>query len=80
METKQTTLGRIKAYPMISCLEGPCRMAELCKELVQRILPELDIDYVEYPELQKAINHQKLLIAKKLEYAVEKRRRIENGA
>lgn len=28
---------------------------ELCKELLQRILPELDIDHVEYPELQKAI-------------------------
>lgn len=29
---------------------------ELCKELLQRILPELDIDHVEYPELQKTIN------------------------
>lgn len=29
--------------------------AELCKELLQRILPDLDIDHVEYPELQKAI-------------------------
>ena len=29
--------------------------AELCKELLQRILPELDIDHVEYPELQKTI-------------------------
>ncbi len=28
---------------------------ELCKELLQRILPDLDIDHVEYPELQKAI-------------------------
>lgn len=29
--------------------------AELCKELLQRILPDLDIDHVEYPELQKTI-------------------------
>lgn len=29
--------------------------AELCKELLQRILPDLDIDHVEYPELQKMI-------------------------
>lgn len=29
--------------------------AELCKELLQRILPELDIARVEYPELQKTI-------------------------
>ena len=27
----------------------------LCKELLQRILPDLDIDHIEYPELQKAI-------------------------
>lgn len=29
--------------------------AELCKELLQIILPELDIDHVEYPEAQKSI-------------------------
>ncbi|MCM1251697.1 MAG: Rpn family recombination-promoting nuclease/putative transposase [Clostridium sp.] len=29
--------------------------AELCKELLQRILPDLEIDHVEYPEAQKAI-------------------------
>ena len=28
---------------------------ELCKELLQRILPDLDIDHIEYPELQKSI-------------------------
>ncbi len=27
----------------------------LCKELLQRILPDLKIDHIEYPELQKAI-------------------------
>lgn len=31
------------------------RNPELCKELLQRILPELEIDHVEYPELQKGI-------------------------
>ncbi len=29
---------------------------ELCKELLQRILPDLEIERVEYPELQKSIN------------------------
>lgn len=28
---------------------------ELCKELLQRILPELEIDHIEYPEAQKGI-------------------------
>lgn len=28
---------------------------KLCKELLQRILPELEIDHIEYPETQKAI-------------------------
>ena len=29
---------------------------ELCKELLQRILPDFKIDRIEYPELQKSIN------------------------
>ena len=29
--------------------------SELCKELLQRILPDLEIDHIEYPELQKSI-------------------------
>ncbi len=29
--------------------------AELCKELLQRILPDIEIDHIEYPELQKTI-------------------------
>ena len=29
--------------------------AELCKELLQRILPDLEIDHIEYPEAQKSI-------------------------
>lgn len=28
---------------------------ELCRELLQRILPDLEIDHIEYPELQKEI-------------------------
>lgn len=31
------------------------RNAELCKELLQRILLDVEIDHVEYPELQKGI-------------------------
>lgn len=31
------------------------RNPELCKELLQRILPDITIDHVEYPELQKGI-------------------------
>lgn len=29
--------------------------AELCKDLLQRILPDLEIDHIEYPEAQKGI-------------------------
>ncbi len=29
---------------------------KLCKELLQRILPDLNIERIEYPELQKSIN------------------------
>lgn len=28
---------------------------ELCKGLLERILPDLEIDHIEYPELQKSI-------------------------
>lgn len=31
------------------------RNPELCKELLQRILPDLEIDRIEYPEIQKSI-------------------------
>lgn len=31
------------------------RKPELCKELLERILPDLQIERVEYPELQKSI-------------------------
>lgn len=29
--------------------------AELCKELLQRIFPDMKIDHIEYPEAQKGI-------------------------
>lgn len=29
--------------------------AELCKDLLQRILSDLEIDHIEYPEAQKGI-------------------------
>ncbi len=32
---------------------------ELCRELLQRILPDLEIDHTEYPELQKVIQLKK---------------------
>ncbi len=38
---------------MISFLEKLCRMLFFCKELLQIILPDLTIDHIEYPELQK---------------------------
>lgn len=28
---------------------------ELCKEMLHRILPDIQIDHIEYPELQKSI-------------------------
>jgi len=31
------------------------RNPELCKELLERILPDIEIDHVEYPETQKTI-------------------------
>ena len=32
----------------------------LCKKLLERILPELEIDRIEYPELQKTIREEEL--------------------
>lgn len=31
------------------------RNPELCRELLERILPDVEIDHIEYPELQKTI-------------------------
>ena len=33
---------------------------ELCKELLKRILPELEIERIEYPELQKTIKFDEI--------------------
>jgi hypothetical protein len=78
METKQTTWEELSISN--DFLFGKVMQdAELCKELLQRILPDLDIDYVEYPELQKAINHQKLYLRRNLNMPWKRRRRIENG-
>lgn len=54
MEVKQTNweeLGISNDFLFGKVMQNP----ELCKELLQRILPKLDIDHVEYPELQKTI-------------------------
>ena len=54
-ETVQTTweeLGISNDFLFGKVMQNP----ELCKELLQRILPDLKIDHIEYPELQKSIN------------------------
>ena len=55
IETKQTAweeLGISNDFLFGKVMQNP----ELCKELLQRILPELKIERIEYPELQKSIN------------------------
>ena len=55
METKQTNwedLSISNDFLFGKVMQNP----ELCKELLQRILPDLKIDRIEYPELQKSIN------------------------
>ncbi len=44
---------------------------ELCRELLQRILPDLEIDHIEYPELQKAIRPDADAKSVRLEEAVK---------
>ena len=44
---------------------------ELCKELLQRILPDLNIERIEYPELQKSINMDMDARSVRLEEAVK---------
>ena len=54
-ETVQTTweeLGISNDFLFGKVMQNP----ELCKELLQRILPDLKIDHIEYPELQKNID------------------------
>ncbi|MBO5523944.1 MAG: Rpn family recombination-promoting nuclease/putative transposase, partial [Roseburia sp.] len=53
-ETKQTTWEELSIsndFLFGKIMQNP----ELCRELLQRILPELKIDHIEYPELQKSI-------------------------
>lgn len=55
METKQTNwedLSISNDFLFGKVMQNP----ELCKGLLQRILPDLKIDRIEYPELQKSIN------------------------
>lgn len=55
METKKTNwedLTISNDFLFGKVMQNP----ELCKELLQRILPDLKIDHIEYPELQKSIN------------------------
>lgn len=53
MEKKITTswkrLGITNDFLFGKVMQNPV----LCKKLLQRIFPDLNIDYVEYPELQK---------------------------
>ncbi|MCI8859466.1 MAG: Rpn family recombination-promoting nuclease/putative transposase [Lachnospiraceae bacterium] len=54
IETRQTSweeLGISNDFLFGKVMQNP----ELCKELLQRILPDLKIDHIEYPELQKNI-------------------------
>lgn len=55
MEVKQTKWEELSIsndFMFGKVMQNP----ELCKELLQRILPDLKIDRIEYPELQKNIN------------------------
>ncbi len=51
MTTSWESLGICNDFLFGKIMQDP----ELCKELLQRILPDLEIDHIEYPELQKAI-------------------------
>ena len=51
-QIKWETLGISNDFLFGKVMQNP----ELCKELLQRILPDLRIDHIEYPELQKEIN------------------------
>uniref|UniRef100_N2BFM6 Transposase (putative) YhgA-like domain-containing protein n=1 Tax=Eubacterium plexicaudatum ASF492 TaxID=1235802 RepID=N2BFM6_9FIRM len=55
METKQTKWEELSIsndFLFGKVMQNP----ELCKELLQRILPDLNIERIEYPQLQKSIN------------------------
>ncbi len=51
-QIKWETLGISNDFLFGKVMQNP----ELCIELLQRILPDLRIDHIEYPELQKEIN------------------------
>ena len=44
-------LGISNDFLFMKVMQNP----ELCRELLHRILPDLEIDHIEYPELQKEI-------------------------
>lgn len=50
-QTQWEDLGISNDFLFGKVMQNP----KLCKELLQRILPDLRIDHIEYPELQKAI-------------------------
>ena len=50
-QTQWEDLGISNDFLFGKVMQNP----KLCKELLQRILPDLKIDHIEYPELQKAI-------------------------
>ena len=55
METKQTKWEELSIsndFLFGKVMQNP----KLCKELLQRILPDLNIERIEYPELQKSIH------------------------
>ncbi len=55
VETKQTKWEELSIsndFLFGKVMQNP----ELCKELLQRILPDLNIERIEYPELQKSIS------------------------
>lgn len=55
METKQTKWEELSIsndFLFGKVMQNP----KLCKELLRRILPDLNIERIEYPELQKSIN------------------------
>ena len=51
LQMKWEDLGISNDFLFGKVMQNP----ELCKELIQRILPDLKIDHIEYPELQKSI-------------------------
>ena len=54
MENRQTNWEKLSIsndFLFGKVMQNP----ELCTELLQRILPDLEIDHIEYPELQKSI-------------------------